>query len=249
MLHYLQFLLWFNHMWAINLLICCLPGASFFYLTGLVGTFSVIFFLLFSWVRLKHQRRVVLENFYMQKWQTRVDPKVAAKKLDIDWDSAGDVEPGDENDEMEVPPAVVNIKKSLFPTAFKRFICRRNGQGWVDPTGVCISFTANIFHLTDWYKLYSLCWLLALILPYVHTTNVVWWTQSFCPFWIFPALCSCSPLLRIARPCTGIRCSLPGDSFATYNWTVSCSDPILQFSPVAVWQFYAPFSIFMWIIL
>lgn len=38
-----------------------------------------------------------------------MDPKVAAKRLNIDWDSAADIDEFDVNDEAEVPSAVVGF--------------------------------------------------------------------------------------------------------------------------------------------
>ncbi|XP_073115616.1 protein CHLOROPLAST ENHANCING STRESS TOLERANCE, chloroplastic isoform X1 [Elaeis guineensis] len=52
------------------------------------------------------KKRSPSKSPYAKATDTGVDPEVAAKRLDIDWDSAADVEPGDENDEIEVPPAV-----------------------------------------------------------------------------------------------------------------------------------------------
>ncbi|KAG1368356.1 Ycf3-interacting protein 1, chloroplastic [Cocos nucifera] len=52
------------------------------------------------------KKRSLSKSPYAKATDTGVDPEVAAKRLNIDWDSAADVEPGDENDEIEVPPAV-----------------------------------------------------------------------------------------------------------------------------------------------
>lgn len=49
------------------------------------------------------------KSLYAKATDTGVDPEVAAKRLDIDWDSAADIELEEEEVEIEVPPAVVNI--------------------------------------------------------------------------------------------------------------------------------------------
>ncbi|CAL9166357.1 protein CHLOROPLAST ENHANCING STRESS TOLERANCE, chloroplastic-like [Musa acuminata AAA Group] len=46
------------------------------------------------------------KSLYAKATDTGVDPEVAAKRLDIDWDSAADIELEEEEAEIEVPPAV-----------------------------------------------------------------------------------------------------------------------------------------------
>ncbi|URD96630.1 hypothetical protein MUK42_30417 [Musa troglodytarum] len=46
------------------------------------------------------------KSLYAKATDTGVDPEVAAKRLNIDWDSAADIELEEEEDEIEVPPAV-----------------------------------------------------------------------------------------------------------------------------------------------
>ncbi|PKI71221.1 hypothetical protein CRG98_008396 [Punica granatum] len=46
------------------------------------------------------------KSLYAKATDTGVDPKVAAKRLNIDWDSAAEIDDSDANDEAEVPPAV-----------------------------------------------------------------------------------------------------------------------------------------------
>lgn len=48
------------------------------------------------------------KSLYARATDTGVDPRQAAKRLNIDWDSAADIEAGDEDEDIEVPPAVVN---------------------------------------------------------------------------------------------------------------------------------------------
>lgn len=49
------------------------------------------------------------KSLYAKATDTGVDPQ-AAKRLNIDWDSAVDIDPEEEDgDDIDVPPAVVNI--------------------------------------------------------------------------------------------------------------------------------------------
>nr|CAD1827983.1 unnamed protein product [Ananas comosus var. bracteatus] len=59
-------------------------------------------------LELKHQKRRAGPNksLYAKATDTGVDPKTAAKRLNVDWDSAADIESDDEADDIEVPPAV-----------------------------------------------------------------------------------------------------------------------------------------------
>ncbi|XP_022762565.1 ycf3-interacting protein 1, chloroplastic isoform X3 [Durio zibethinus] len=52
----------------------------------------------------KKKRR---KSLYAKATDTGIDPKEAAKRLNIDWDSAAEIEDADISDETEVPPAVV----------------------------------------------------------------------------------------------------------------------------------------------
>ncbi|MED6121035.1 Ycf3-interacting protein 1, chloroplastic, variant 2 [Stylosanthes scabra] len=47
------------------------------------------------------------KSLYAKATDTGIDPKVAAKKLNIDWDSAAEIDDVDDDDDTEVPPAVV----------------------------------------------------------------------------------------------------------------------------------------------
>ncbi|GMN56134.1 hypothetical protein TIFTF001_025256 [Ficus carica] len=47
------------------------------------------------------------KSLYARATDTGVDPREAAKRLNIDWDTAAEIEDTDTNDENEVPPAVV----------------------------------------------------------------------------------------------------------------------------------------------
>ncbi|XP_022762564.1 ycf3-interacting protein 1, chloroplastic isoform X2 [Durio zibethinus] len=51
----------------------------------------------------KKKRR---KSLYAKATDTGIDPKEAAKRLNIDWDSAAEIEDADISDETEVPPAV-----------------------------------------------------------------------------------------------------------------------------------------------
>lgn len=56
---------------------------------------------------------------YARFTDTGVDPKEAAKRLNIDWDSAAQIEDA-ETEESEVPPAVVG-----FPSSRKLYFAFR----------------------------------------------------------------------------------------------------------------------------
>lgn len=46
------------------------------------------------------------KSLYAKATDTGIDPKEAARRLNIDWDSAAEIEDSDDTDESEVPPAV-----------------------------------------------------------------------------------------------------------------------------------------------
>lgn len=52
------------------------------------------------------QKKGPRKSLYAKATDTGVDPEVAAKRLNIDWDSAADIEETDASDESEVPKAV-----------------------------------------------------------------------------------------------------------------------------------------------
>lgn len=61
------------------------------------------------------------KSLYARATNTGIDPKEASKRLNIDWDSAAEIEDVGTSDETEVPPAVVcflipvfNILKTNF---------------------------------------------------------------------------------------------------------------------------------------
>uniref|UniRef100_A0A2P2JZY2 Uncharacterized protein LOC105113655 n=1 Tax=Rhizophora mucronata TaxID=61149 RepID=A0A2P2JZY2_RHIMU len=47
------------------------------------------------------------KSLYAKATDTGVDPREAAKRLEIDWDSAAEIEEADTNNDTDVPPAVV----------------------------------------------------------------------------------------------------------------------------------------------
>ncbi|PIA37597.1 hypothetical protein AQUCO_03000276v1 [Aquilegia coerulea] len=49
------------------------------------------------------------KSLYAKATDTGVDPQVAAKRLNIEWDAAAEIEESDESDDSEVPSAVVRI--------------------------------------------------------------------------------------------------------------------------------------------
>lgn len=60
------------------------------------------------------------KSLYAKATDTGVDPREAAKRLKMDWDTAAEIEDPDVNDETEVPPAVVCFLCSL--KEFQAFI-------------------------------------------------------------------------------------------------------------------------------
>lgn len=48
------------------------------------------------------------KSLYARATDTGVDPREAAKRLNIDWDSAADIEEEVDSDDIEVPPVVVS---------------------------------------------------------------------------------------------------------------------------------------------
>lgn len=48
------------------------------------------------------------KSLYAKATDTGIDPETAAKRLNMDWDTAADIDDEDEEDESEVPPVVVN---------------------------------------------------------------------------------------------------------------------------------------------
>ena len=54
-------------------------------------------------------RKKPSKSLYAKVTDTGIDPKLAAKKLNSDWDSAAEIEDPDATDGTEVPPAVVSF--------------------------------------------------------------------------------------------------------------------------------------------
>ncbi|CAK7335963.1 unnamed protein product [Dovyalis caffra] len=52
------------------------------------------------------------KSLYAKATDTGIDPKEAAKRLKVDWDSAAEIEDADMNDETEVPPAMLVTKEA-----------------------------------------------------------------------------------------------------------------------------------------
>ena len=50
-----------------------------------------------------------MKSLYAKVTDIGVDPKVAAKRLNIDWDSAAEIEDTFVSDNTEVPPVVVSF--------------------------------------------------------------------------------------------------------------------------------------------
>lgn len=54
------------------------------------------------------------KSVYAKATDTGIDPETAAKRLNVDWDTAADIDGDEEDDETEVPPAVVSFKWNNF---------------------------------------------------------------------------------------------------------------------------------------
>lgn len=54
------------------------------------------------------------KSLYAKATDTGIDPEVAAKRLNIDWDSAAEIEEEDRSDESEVPSVVVLMHPTFF---------------------------------------------------------------------------------------------------------------------------------------
>lgn len=61
------------------------------------------------------------KSLYAKATDTGVDPKVAAKRLNIDWDSAAEIEADDEDVDEVVPPAVVFFQLSFLQCLYIDF--------------------------------------------------------------------------------------------------------------------------------
>lgn len=64
------------------------------------------------------------KSLYAKSTDTGIDPREAARRLNIDWDSAAEIEEDDDSDEIEVPPAVVSsiykfLSSSMLDTSWK----------------------------------------------------------------------------------------------------------------------------------
>ncbi|KAL2933938.1 Ycf3-interacting protein 1 chloroplastic [Bienertia sinuspersici] len=49
------------------------------------------------------------KSLYAKATDTGIDPEVAAKRLNVDWDSAAEIEASESDDDTEVPSAVVGL--------------------------------------------------------------------------------------------------------------------------------------------
>ena len=60
----------------------------------------------FSWFQAEAPKKTTKTKSLYAK---ATDTKVAAKRMNVDWDSAADIEAEETSDETDVPPAVVGI--------------------------------------------------------------------------------------------------------------------------------------------
>ncbi|RVW83588.1 Ycf3-interacting protein 1, chloroplastic [Vitis vinifera] len=75
-------------------------------------------------------KKKVSKSLYAKATDTGVDPREAAKRLNMDWDSAAEIEDPDVSDETEVPPAVDSSLAGIWSTVLShcfsgdhRYIC------------------------------------------------------------------------------------------------------------------------------
>ncbi|MCH91061.1 death domain-associated protein 6-like, partial [Trifolium medium] len=64
-------------------------------------------------VELEPKKKKPKKSLYAKTTDTGVDPKVAAKRLNIDWDTAAEIEDVDTDDESDVPPVLVSSLLAL----------------------------------------------------------------------------------------------------------------------------------------
>ncbi|KAF5742397.1 hypothetical protein HS088_TW09G00445 [Tripterygium wilfordii] len=63
------------------------------------------------------QKKKRTKSLYAKATDTGIDPQVAAKRLNVDWDSAAEIDDADADDETEVPP-IVGYGALYLVTAF-----------------------------------------------------------------------------------------------------------------------------------
>lgn len=67
------------------------------------------------------------KSLYAKATDTGINPEVAAKRLNLDWDSAAEIEEADNRDETEVPSAVVCLWIFLSPSCLLIITLVREG--------------------------------------------------------------------------------------------------------------------------
>lgn len=68
------------------------------------------------------QKKGPSKSLYAKATDTGVDPKEAAKRLNIDWDAAAEIEDEDDSDDVDVPPAVVCSDSQIFALIFNTLL-------------------------------------------------------------------------------------------------------------------------------
>ena len=58
-------------------------------------------------VELESKKKKPSKSLYARATDTGVDPREAAKRMKIDWDTAAEIDDADSKDETEVPPVLV----------------------------------------------------------------------------------------------------------------------------------------------
>jgi len=89
------------------------------------------------------------KSVYAKATDTGIDPETAAKRLNLDWDSAADIDGEEEDDdETEVPSAVV----SLSLTYSNKFCCTHGAI--MGKTSIWKNFQLNAHTLMFLYHLF-----------------------------------------------------------------------------------------------
>ncbi|KAL5972505.1 hypothetical protein ACLOJK_039309 [Asimina triloba] len=74
------------------------------------------------------EKRKPSKSLYARATDTGVDPKEAAKRLKIDWDSAAEIDESEESDELEVPPAVAAYSQAAEAWMDILLGCKESGS-------------------------------------------------------------------------------------------------------------------------
>lgn len=88
-------------------------------------------------VQVEAQKKKPSKSLYARATDTGVDPRVAARRLNIDWDTAAEIEEDDVKDETEVPAAVV---------CYHTFLLKTCDCFYFENTGINKRACSTVFH-------------------------------------------------------------------------------------------------------